>query len=233
MLLEDLGDSLFSRCLNDRSERDLYDLATEVLLHVATLSPLQDLKAPSWIEMAEAVVEPLSWYPGVDTSVAEEMKSAVVELLEGLNTQSRVFSFRDYHVENLVLRSERSGLLRAGLLDFQDAFLVPPAYDLASLLRDARRTVSESLRTRTIERFATATGTLPDALDHDVAVFSVQRNLRILFVFARLIRRDGKSKYKSFVPHVRRMIDEDLDRLNAHPLKLRLTQTVPSHDTWL
>ncbi|NRB00334.1 MAG: phosphotransferase, partial [Rhodobacteraceae bacterium] len=156
LLIEDFGDDLFATRLDTSPDqaRDLYGVATDVLCHAGRATPPDDLPKASFTSLGQTVVEPLEWYPGADLELKYELATAVTQSLKTLNFPDPVFSFRDFHAENIVFCAERSGLAQAGLLDFQDAFLAPIAYDLASLLRDARREISESIRSAMIERFA-------------------------------------------------------------------------------
>ena len=120
---------------------------------------------------------------------------------------------RDFHAENVIWRPGRRGHDRFGLIDFQDAFLAPPEYDLASLLRDARRDVGADAAEAAIAAFATRSGRNRDVVSAATAMLAVQRNLRILGIFERLIRTAGKPRYADFLPRVRRLIEEDL----THP----------------
>jgi aminoglycoside/choline kinase family phosphotransferase len=100
-----------------------------------------------------------------------------------------------------------------GLLDFQDAVVAHPAYDVVSLMNDARRDVSEETRAAAIRHFLDLTGHPEATFAAAAAALSVQRNLRILGVFARLAGRDGKSGYLRFIPRVWRLLLRDL----GHP----------------
>jgi N-acetylmuramate 1-kinase len=132
------------------------------------------------------------------------------EALTRLAPVADVLSLRDYHAENLIWRPDRTGLDRVGLLDFQDAFLAPAEYDLVSLLRDARRDVSDPVREALIADFAAATGREAEGVGAAVAALGVQRNLRILGIFSRLARRDGKARYLGLLPRVLTQLRADL-----------------------
>jgi len=139
------------------------------------------------------------------------VEAAMRVALAGLSAP--VLSLRDLHAENIVWQPDLAGLARVGLLDFQDAWRAPPAYDLASLLDDPRREVSHRAEAATLERFAALTAADPARTEAERAILSVQRNLRILGIFARLIRRDGKPRYAAFVPRTIRHLHRHL----AHP----------------
>ncbi len=119
---------------------------------------------------------------------------------------------RDYHAENILMLPGRTGAARAGLLDFQDAFTGHAAYDLVSLCRDVRRDVRPETEEACITAYLNATGEDPEAFRGAYAVLGVQRNLRILGVFARLAA-NGKPRYLDFLPRTWALLQEQL----AHP----------------
>ena len=133
-------------------------------------------------------------------------------------------ALRDFHAENLIWRPDREGTDRIGLLDFQDAVIAPRGYDLISLLRDVRRHVDPTLAKQMIGHFAKGVGTTPETLSPALATLAVQRNLRILGVFARLALRDGKHRYVQMIPHLWNMLTEDL----RHPALADLRRVVQS-----
>jgi aminoglycoside/choline kinase family phosphotransferase len=122
----------------------------------------------------------------LDPRERAEITGRLGEALERHAGGPTVLALRDFHAGNLVWRGAQEGVDRLGLLDFQDAVLAPAEYDLASLLRDARRDGDEGLRRAMIRRFAAATGREEARVEAAAAVLAVQRNLRILGVFARL-----------------------------------------------
>ena len=138
---------------------------------------------------------------GIAASRAEAVPAAVTALAGTLLPRRAVTCLRDVHAENLIWLPGRPGLAAVGLLDFQDAFLGPPAYDLVSLLADARRDLAPGLAPRMLARFAAAPGAEPERLAAEAALLTAQRNLRILGVFARLAE-GGKPGYLRFVPRV-------------------------------
>jgi aminoglycoside/choline kinase family phosphotransferase len=169
---------------------------------------------------ANMVAITAEWYAkDVDqTNLVAAMKDA----LSALTAIADTLALRDFHAENLIWRPERNGLDRVGLLDFQDAFLAPAGYDLISLLKDARRDVDPILAQDIISQFSALVGQDAVSFEAQCACLGVQRNLRILGVFARLIRRDKKLKYAAFIPRVWSHIQADL----AHPALLNLRNAV-------
>ncbi len=125
---------------------------------------------------------------------------------------------RDYHSPNLIWLPEREGIGRVGILDFQDALRGPLAYDLVSLLQDARLDVPEPLERELLARYCAARGAQSQHFSSDqfvslYATLGAQRNSKILGIFARLAKRDGKRGYLAHVPRVARYLERDL----AHP----------------
>ena len=116
---------------------------------------------------------------------------------------------RDYHAENIMLVAGRSGIRHFGLLDFQDAVAGHPAYDLASVLEDARRDVSPHIEREMLQLYRSTTG---QGSDFETAYWALaaQRNTRILGVFTRLWKRDGKSHYTKFQPRMWGLLERDL-----------------------
>jgi hypothetical protein len=216
VLLEDLGTTHFADWLTNRpaDEAVLYAEATDALLAVQHLGLPAGLTTLDPETAAEMVTVAFDWLPNTaDEEMQRTIGAGIRSAVATLSDRRQVLSLRDFHAENLIWRPDREGTDRVGLLDFQDAFGAPPAYDLASLLRDARRDVADDTANAMIDRFATATGNRSEAVARDVAILSVQRNLRILGVFARLAKRDGKHRYQGLMPRIWDHLRKDL----AHP----------------
>ena len=140
------------------------------------------------------------------------------ELLGKPAAAPRTWVMRDFHSPNLIWLGERAGILRVGIIDFQDAVLGPAAYDLVSLLQDARIDVPEQLELALLSRYikarrATDAGFDPAAFAELYAILSAQRNTRLLGTFARLNRRDGKPHYLKHQPRIWTYLTRSL----AHP----------------
>ncbi len=216
LLLEDLGDDLFARVIPRMPsvERELYTAATDVLvrLHAQALPP--DLPAYDPALMADMAALAFEWYANDTGSIRRAAAhAAMLAALAEHASEGTVLIQRDYHAENLLWLPGRRGIARVGLLDFQDAMRGHPAYDLVSLLQDARRDVPPQIERATIQHYIAQTGT--DAAPFDAAyhVLGAQRNLRIIGVFARLCLRDGKAHYIDLIPRVWALLERDL----AHP----------------
>ena len=203
LLLEDFGDRKISHMVSegDPLTGAAYDDITEVLAKLAREAP-SALPCPSAADLAEATRLADDWYPGVDRDALDRFRRVLTDRLSGILRVRPALSLRDFHADNLMWLPERPGAARIGILDFQDAFLTHPAYDLTSLLTDARVDVPPEIATRAIERFAGAIGIGESEIEAAIAVLSAQRNLRILGIFARSARRDGKTAHIPKLPRV-------------------------------
>lgn len=236
LLLEDLGDDLFARLIEkDRSlEPKLYDAAIDVLvqLHAAAPLDLQPYDAPTMTAMSALAFD---WYQRgavgiVDLDAKEGFCQAMLAQLGPLDIEKRVVIQRDYHAENLIWLPDRSGAARVGLLDFQDAMLGHPAYDLVSVLQDARRDVSAQTAKTAYDRYLEATAFDRKNFARAYALLGLQRNLRILGVFARLSLVYGKPNYIDLIPQVWAHIETNLHNPCISHLKPCLETLPPPTD---
>src|SRR6056297_2116562 len=219
LILEDLGDALFARVLERRPDEEmrLYTAATDVLAALHDHAPPADLPPYSPQLMADMAALSFDWYlkgaTGEDSPARAAFHTTMHDLLQLHAPEQDVLIQRDYHSENLLWLPLRSGVARVGLLDFQDAMLGHPAYDLVSLLQDARRDVPPGIEAAMIDRYIAATQAPPDPFRAAYAVPGAQRNLRILGVFTLLCVRDGKAHYVDLIPRVWALLQRDL----THP----------------
>ncbi len=147
------------------------------------------------------------------------------EVLAPILAQPTTWTLRDFHSPNLHWLENRAGLQRLGLIDFQDAVLGPPAYDLASLLQDARVDVSDDLELRLLALYARRRAAADPAFDAEAftasyAIMAAQRATKILGIFARLDKRDGKPQYLQHLPRIERRLGKNLAHPLLQPLKL-------------
>jgi aminoglycoside/choline kinase family phosphotransferase len=169
----------------------------------------------------------LDWYlpdRGVDPS--SNMRSEFVlmwrDLLSKPAAAAKTWVLRDFHSPNLIWLAERPGIAKVGIIDFQDTVLGPAAYDLASLLQDARIDVPEQLELALLTRYIKARRASADSFDPAgfaelYAIMSAQRNTKLLGIFARLNRRDGKPQYLRHQPRIWTYLGRSL----AHPALAR------------
>lgn len=222
MLLEDLGDGLFTDLARDPArEPALYAEATKVLLALqAAPAPagLPDLSVADWA--ASALLAP-DYYARAATGTRPDAGGFLAALEQALHSHAdgpRVLILRDYHAGNLLWLPERQGVARVGLLDFQLAQLGQPEYDLVSLLQDARRDVAPGTEAACLELFARSRGRTVAQVAPAYAVLGALRALRILGIFARLCLVAGKPGYLVHLPRVWQQLQRNL----AHPTLARL-----------
>jgi len=242
VLLEDLGDAIFARAItNDpRLERPLYEAAVDTLieLHRQTLPADTGRYGPGM--MAQYIAPCFEWYvrPGAeDVALNAAIYAELETVLSAFWHQTDTLILRDFHAENLIWLPDRHGVRRVGLLDFQDALAGHRAYDLASLLGDARRDVAPELAAAMTARYVCATQVDGDSFGAALAVQSVQRNLRILGVFSRLARQDAKPQYLQLIPRVWGYLLRDLAHPELHALRADVLRALPApasaHLDWL
>jgi aminoglycoside/choline kinase family phosphotransferase len=136
---------------------------------------------------------------------------------------------RDYHVDNLMGLPGREGIAACGLLDFQDAVAGPAAYDVVSLLADARRDLASGLPDAMMARYLAAFPKLDRAdFARAAAILSAQRNAKIIGIFTRLSRRDGKHIYLSHIPRVWRLLEKDLQHPALADLRAWFDRILPA-----
>lgn len=213
LLIEDLGQALFFDLMARDSARQepLYQAAIEVLAALQkTDAPDLPLCDAAWLtEMTDLFFD---WYlEKGDPAYRSAFVHAFTPLAEKVADGPQVMMLRDFHAQNLLWLPQREGLARVGLLDFQDAMRGHPAYDLVSILQDARRDVRPWMEEAMINRFLELTGYDRSAFETAYAVLGVQRNLRILGVFARLSQSDGKPGYVDLIPRVWGYLQRDLE----------------------
>ena len=225
LLLDDFGDWRLRETLDSdpSRERELYELATDVLIHLHQHPAMSGLPVHGMNQWLEELALFTDWYcPALGLSVnVDGYRAAWMEALEPLENDGLgpVTVLRDYHAENIMLIRERDGVRHLGLLDFQDALVGHPAYDLASVLEDARRDVPPETERAMIDRYVATTGK-GEAFERAYWALAAQRNTRILGVFTRLWKRDNKPHYTAFQPRMWGLLERDLSKPGLEPVKL-------------
>jgi aminoglycoside/choline kinase family phosphotransferase len=216
LLLEDLGDNTYTKLLADNHDEEaLYALATDVLAEIAARPDAMPDNLPPYDDerlLTEAELL-MDWYvPTVLGAVlSSEARAEYTEIWQRLFPVARLVPdalvLRDFHVDNLMLL-DRPGLKACGLLDFQDAVAGPATYDLMSLLEDARRDIPvlliERMKQRWLWRFPQIDRTVFEA---SWAVMAAQRHAKVIGIFIRLYKRDGKAGYLVHIPRVWRLLE--------------------------
>ena len=233
LITEDFGSAGFIEGDPARPIVERYEAATDLLaaLHREALPEILPLAPPLSYAIPAFDIEALlvevglmlEWYlPDRGVEPTGDLRAEFVALWRDLLTKpasgARTWLLRDFHSPNLIWLEQRPGIAKVGVIDFQDAVLGPAAYDLVSLLQDARIDIPEALELALLTRYIKARRASDDAFDPTdfaelYAIMSAQRNTRLLGTFARLNRRDGKPQY---LPHQPR-IWTYLIRSLAHP----------------
>lgn len=244
-VLEDLGEGVFANLIGMgvAPEPELYFNAVDVLARLHAVAPPQVLEGSGvrWTLLdydalalkagADLFVE---WYPkfaeGLDfgAEAIAEWDALWAPIVRRGAEGASAFTHRDYHAENLLWLPEREGVARVGLIDFQDAVRAHPSWDLHSLLQDARRDVPPELERAALERyFAARPGVDREAFMADYAALATLNEARILGVFARLIFRDGKPRYRRFMPRMWGHLQANLAAPGMEGLKAWFDRHVP------
>jgi len=241
ILLEDFGDALLARLIDapdasaDRPMEAMFDTATDALICLHEAPPPPAL--PHWDgdAMREAAAATFLewWWPAVfgtppEPAARSAFHQAMEEMLLPLQKAPKGFVHRDYFANNLFWLPEREGVCRIGMIDFQDAAIGHPAYDLVSLLEDARREIPKALKEREITRYLSRRANLDaSAFRHAYAVCAAQRHLRVAALWVRLAKRDGRAQYSVHGPRTWRLLAEALEHPATAPLARFLDRFVP------
>jgi aminoglycoside/choline kinase family phosphotransferase len=228
LLLEDLGDALAARLVaaDPALEAEIYTAATGFLADLHRHAPPDFAPRLDGAALADLTAILPEWYlPGIGAARTPELDALpgqIAALHDRLTDGQVVMSMRDFHSENLIWLPLRSGCARLGLLDFQDAVATHPAYDLVSLLQDARRDVPASVERAMLAHYTAIRGLDPVRFAAIYALLGAQRALRIIGIFARLALRDGKTSYPALMPRVWAALERNL----ANPALAELAGSV-------
>ena len=242
LLLEDFGDASFTRLLREHPAREteIYLAATDALIAIQQASQENPAELEVGLKpydmdvyLREAALFAEWFLPQVmGTERAKALRTEYLELWRGIlgsvQLQQSCLVHRDYHADNLFWLADREGHRAVGMIDYQDALLGDPAYDLASLLEDARRDVTPQTTAACFARFATGAGQPAHAFAHRYAVLAGQRNAKIIGIFARLAIRDGKAHYLDYLPRVWAHFMHDLSHAGLAPVREFVEAYVPA-----
>ena len=232
LLLEDFGDERVAPLLQrePQREREIYEIAVDILARLSGQPAPPELQPYDDAAMTREVALFTDWYaPALALDVDSAgffgaWRSAWGDVLRVVETDP-VLVLRDFHADNLMVLPKGSGL---GLLDFQDALAGHPAYDLVSLLQDARRDVSPELEEAMLERYCNAAGVADRVLFRShYEVLGAQRNTKILGIFTRLWKRDNKPFYPTMHPRIWAYLERDLAHPALAPVRAWFDDNVP------
>ena len=243
-VIEDFGEGVFARLMErgqDPAELYFAAMDAQARLHEASPPAVLSVNGLSWplliydaIALKAGADLFVDWQPKLNPALdfGGEARAEWDGLWTGIASRGEagasVFAHRDFHAENLLWLPERAGPARVGMIDFQDAVLAHPSWDLHSLLQDARRDVSPELEQAALDRyFAQRPGLDREAFLADYAALAALNEVRILGVFARLIVRDGKPRYRQFMPRLWGALQRNLENPALADLKRWLDRHVP------
>lgn len=244
LILEDFGDRLFSLILKDNSnEKNLYINAIDCLLALQDKTVLEYIKIfdnekykiPLYDELTllKEVNLLIEWfYPTIfGEQINEKLRAEYVsiwkDLINRVDKTDKVLVLRDYHVDNLIYLKDKNGINKVGLLDFQDAVIGSPLYDLVSLLEDSRILVKKNIIDEMIKRFLNNTNIVKSNFIRDYSIFAAQRHSKVIGIFTRLYKRDKKSNYLKFIPYTWDLLEKSLANLPSSDLSFWLNKNIP------
>lgn len=229
VLIEDFGETRMREYVDQwpADERAVYIAAVDALVALHRLPP-GPFTTYGLSEYQREVRLFIDWYcPAQGLAVnSADFTAAWEGVIAQMLPRQRpgVTVLRDYHAENIMLLGS---LEKQGLLDFQDALVGHPAYDLVSLLQDARRKVSVSLEAEMFDHYVASTGAGADFLP-DYARLGAQRNAKIVGIFVRLWKRDGKPRYLDYIPRVWAAMERDLSHPALEPVARWFDANIPA-----
>ncbi|MBU2269787.1 MAG: phosphotransferase [Alphaproteobacteria bacterium] len=244
-VIEDFGDDLFAQVIEaGEPQAPLYLAAVDALarLHLNGLAPqtmqgaggdwpLLTYDAVALQGGADLFVE---WTPKLHAQLdfgsdaVDEWRAAWAPVAAMGEQKASVVAHRDYHAENLIWLPRRTDHHRVGLIDFQDAVLAHPVWDLHSLLQDARRDVPPALETIAFDHYCEVMMVDRETYWRDYVALAALNEARILGVFARLIARDGKPRYRQFMPRVWAHLNANLKQPGLEAVATWFDRYVPA-----
>ncbi|HEX7872526.1 MAG TPA: phosphotransferase [Sphingobium sp.] len=232
LLIEDFGDARLKEHVEEApaQEEAVYRRAIDLLaaLHRLPAADLPPYDRAVYQREAALLTE---WYcPAVGLDVDADGYAAawdaVLPLVER-DAQPPVTVLRDYHAENIMILDDAGRSFGLGLLDFQDALAGHPAYDLVSLLQDARRDVDPAVEQAMLAHYRSRAPVSAD-FDAAYAILGAQRNAKIIGIFTRLWKRDGKPRYLDFLPRMWGLLERDLAHPALAPVKAWFDAAIPA-----
>ncbi len=234
LLLEDLGDDLYNRILDEGADEGLlYRAAVEALVELHREPVPEDLPPYSDDLFLFEVSLVTDWFmplAGLEISRAgrDDFLALWRDLLPLARNVPACMVLRDYHADNLLWLPARDGVARVGQLDFQDAVAGPLTYDIVSLLEDVRRKISpETVEMCRAHYLSLMPHVDPGVFATSATIMTAQRNLKIAGIFSRLLGRDGKTAYQRFMPRTWALINDSLGCRHLAPLAAWLDRWIP------
>lgn len=235
VLEEDLGDTLFPTIMSDETTPELFDAAVDALAAIQRGSVPAGLPLWDAASMRDTALGTLCdwWWPEAYGAPAPDaaraaFADALNEMLVPVANGPVCLVHRDFFAGNLIWLPDRGGVRRVGVIDFQSAALGHPAYDLVSLVQDARRDIPPEIAVRAKTRLLAARPELdPAAFDAAFAACAAQRHLRVAAQWVRLARRDRRPQYLTYGPRTWMLLQAALRHKAAAPLARVMDRWIP------
>lgn len=213
--IEDFGTEVFAKILTDKNEKRLYCLAVDFLIDLETKKIPENIAYYDFNTYLRESIAFFDWYLEYkNIKYQSSYKDYFTEELENLvkivQVENKCLVLRDFHVENMLYLSDRAGLKQIGLIDYQDALIGSPYYDLVSLLDDARREIKQSFRDSVVKYFIENTGRDESLVWQHYQILGMQRNMKIIGYFTRKFLRDGTDKYLQYLPRMFNYLKDNL-----------------------
>lgn len=237
LLLEDFGSHPYGEYLNSHpsQEYNCYQEAVNALVILQKSSNVEDIQCYSDDQYFEELQQFIDWYMPVITGETmpleqqAEFQALWLSLCSLLRQLNPVTVLRDYHSPNLLWLGNKKGVQRVGIIDFQDALIGSPAYDVVSLLEDARRDVSESLADELCAYYLQQRPSLPkEDFLASYAILGAQRNLKILGFAARKYFNHQDDRYLHLIPRMWMYLERDLSHSVMRSIKKWVDRVIPN-----
>ena len=243
LVLEDFGDFTLAKFIQNNiavlenkklaldEEFRLYKMACDSLLKISKINQFGNIAKYNNGELFREMMLFVDWYlPHIKIKLSDSdkglFKKLSFDLFDNLSKNNQVLVLRDYHSENIMVVNQD----KLGLLDFQDALVGSPAYDFLSLLEDARRDVKFDIAKSLFQYYQENSTFDKREFAVDYAIFSLQRNLKILGIFCRLANRDGKAQYLELLPRVFEFVRNRCSLNICHFSDIELPMIKPLND---
>jgi len=217
LILENFGETKYSRVLTKSNQMQLYKSAVDALIHLHKKKTTNEIKLYDKELFFQESVLFFDWYLPLKRKKAtnddiEQFKNILFDLLEIPMSLPKVFIHRDYHIDNLFLVKSNYNYKKCGWIDYQDAVLGTCIYDIMSLFEDARRDPNEKMSSELIKYYLKNFPEIKKDLFHtSFKIIAIQRHLKVLGIFSRLSCRDKKTEYLQHMPRVLRMLKNNLN----------------------
>ncbi len=216
LIIKDLGREKFSKIIkkNRKEKKKLFDYAIKIIIHIYQSPSPKFLKKYSDNILFSELNLFIQWYCKsnkiiLHTNQLERWSNIWIQLLNKIDNEETVV-LRDFHVDNLIWIKNNKGLKKVGLLDFQDALIGHPAYDIVSLLQDVRLKNDFLLEEKIKDKFINLSSLNKEKFNTAYNILGAQRSIKIIGIFYRLSLRDKKNDYLKYIPNTWSILKKNL-----------------------